>query len=322
MRAVRVMSQNPESPLDGLEIVDVPAPEPRPGWVSVDVRASSVNPHDLWTLRGVGHPADRVPMTLGCEAAGVTSQGREVLLAPVMGDADAGGGDVTMDPQRHILSERVDGGLAQKVAVPSENLIDKPDWLSFEQAGVLAVAWGTAYRMLFTRARLRPGQRVLVQGSSGGVSSAAIALAVAAGCKVYATGRTTHKREFAASLGAHGVFESGARLPERVDVVVDTVGAATWKHSVMSVEAGGTIVTCGNTSGDPSPALMTHIFYRQLSVIGSTGCTPAELRGLLSMMEATGVRPVVDAVVPLEDVRDAFARLDAGDVCGKIAVTV
>lgn len=285
------------------------------------VRATSVNPHDLWTLRGVGHPADRVPMTLGCEAAGTTADGRDVIVHGVLGDPERGGGDVTFDPKRHLLSERVNGGLAEEVLVPTGNLVDKPEWLSWEEAGCVGVAFATAYRMLFTRARIKAGQRVLVQGSSGGVSSAAIQLAAAAGAVVYATGRSESKREFALTCGAKAALESGARLPERVDVVVDTVGEATWEHSVKSLKPGGVIVTCGATSGDAPAAQLTRVFYLQLSVLGSTMCTRSELEDMLRMMEATGVRPAIDSVVPLEDVRGAFEKLEKGEVRGNIVVT-
>lgn len=320
MRAARVVSQHPAHPLGGLSLEEVPSPAAVPGRTVVQVKASSVNFHDVWTLRGVGHPADRVPMTLGCDAVGTTSDGREVIVHPIFGDPEAGHGDVTLDPRRHILSERIDGGLADEVQVPTSSLIDKPAWLSFTEAASLPVAWGTAYRMLFSRARVKAGQRVLVQGASGGVNSAAIALASAAGAVVYATARSEAKREFARSLGAAESFESGARLPTRVDVVIDNVGAATWSHSIKSLRPGGVLVTCGATSGDPHPTELARIFYQQMSVLGSTGATRSELVDLLAMMEATGLRPTIDSAHPLTDVRAAFERFMSGDAMGKVVV--
>lgn len=321
MYAARAVSQDPDDPLSGLRLVDVPEPQERPGWTKVAVRAASLNMHDVWTLRGVGHPADRLPITLGCDMAGTTLDGRDVLIHPVFGDSDAGRGDVTLDPGRHLMSERLDGTFAPWVLAPSGSLVDKPDWLSFEEAACLPVAWGTAYRMLFTRAGIRAGDRVLVQGAGGGVAGAAIALAAAAGAVTYATSRTDDKRAHALALGAKAAFPTGERLPEKVDVVVETVGEATWGHSMRALRPGGVIVIAGATTGDVPPAELTRVFYLQQSILGSTGCTKPELEALLRMMDATGVRPPIDAVYPLERIHDAFARMIAGDVVGKLVVT-
>lgn len=322
MRAAVAVSQNDLDPLSGLILTDVPLPEPRPGWTRVRVIASSLNLHDVWTLRGVGHSAERLPIVLGCDAAGVTDAGQAVIVHPVIADADRGFGDSTLDPQRALLSERDNGGFAEYVLVPSRNLLPKPDWLSFEEAACLPVAWGTAYRMLFTRAGLQAGARVLVQGATGGVASAAISLAVAAGATVYVTSREADKREFALSLGAHAAVPTGSRLPERVDIVIETVGEATWSHSLKSLRPGGTIVIAGATSGAQPPADLGRIFYQQLSVIGSTGCTVTELRGLLRLLESTGLRPTIDRTVTLENIREGFAALIDGSARGKIAVSI
>lgn len=279
--------------------------------------AAALNPHDTWTLQGVGHPADRIPIVLGCDAAGVTDDGRDVVIHPVLGDAARGRGDQTLDPGRSLLSETIDGGLAEYIVVPDAMVVPKPADLTFSEAACLGVAWGTAYRMLFTRAHLQPGDVVLVQGGSGGVASAAIALAAAAGARVFATARTEAKRRFAQECGAHEVFEPGARLPERADVVVETVGEATWAHSLRSARPGGTIVVAGATSGSMPPAELHRVFYQQLSVVGSTGCTRAEFEALLRMLAATGVRPRHEEIA-FEAVPDGFRRLLAGDVLGKL----
>ncbi|MDO5681254.1 MAG: zinc-binding dehydrogenase [Propionibacteriaceae bacterium] len=320
MRALRALSQDPEQPLDCLQLVEIDAPVERPGWTAVRVRAGSVNMHDVWTLRGVGHPADRIPITLGCDVAGVTRDGREVIVHPVFGDPAAGGGDVTFDPGRHLLSERLDGGFADEVLVPTDSLVDKPEWLSWEQAAALPVAWGTAYRMLFTRAQIKAGDRVLVQGASGGVASAAISLAAGAGATVYATARTPEKRDLALQLGAKEAFESGARLPERVDAVIETVGEATWRHSLRALRPGGTIVISGATSGDMPAAELSRVFYLQLNILGSTGCTRPEMEALLQFLGDTGVRPLIDSVVPMSDYRQAFERVIAGQITGKVII--
>jgi NADPH:quinone reductase-like Zn-dependent oxidoreductase len=322
MRAAVAISQNYDSPLEGLVVRDEPEPEAKPGWARVRVVASSLNPHDVWTLRGVGHPADRIPIILGCDAAGYTDDGLAVVVHPVIADWDRGMGDSTMDPQRALLSETVNGGFAEYVLVPEVNLISKPDFFSFEEAAALPVAWGTAYRMLFTRAGLTAGDRVLVQGATGGVASAAIALARAAGATVYATVRDEASFDFARKSGAHEVFLSGARLPQRVDIVVDSVGEATWSHSLKSLRPGGTVVTCGATSGPNANADLTRVFYQQLSIIGSTGCTVSELSALMRLMETSGLRPPISKIVTLENIREGFEGLISGAHQGKIAVSV
>ncbi|ALJ21783.1 zinc-binding dehydrogenase [Microbacterium sp. No. 7] len=319
MRAAVAIAQDAEDPIRGLRLTEVPDPEPRAGWTRVRVHAASLNPHDTWTLRGVGHPAERLPVVLGCDAAGVTDDGREVVIHPVMGDAARGGGDVTLDPRRALLSETIDGTLADLLLVPDALVVPKPASLSFAEAACLGVAWGTAYRMLFTRAGLTAGDRVLVQGGSGGVGSAAIALAAAAGARVYATARTDDKRRFARERGAVEVLEPGARLPERVDVVVETVGAATWGHSLRALRPGGTVVIAGATSGGMPPAELQRVFYQQLRIVGSTGCTRAEFESLLRMLDTTGIRPVAETI-RFDEIPDGFRRLLAGDVLGKIVV--
>jgi NADPH:quinone reductase-like Zn-dependent oxidoreductase len=322
MRAAVAISQNYENPLDGLSVQDMPEPETIAGWTRVRVVASSLNPHDVWTLRGVGHPADRIPMILGCDAAGVTEDGREVVIHPIIADASRGRGDETMDPQRAILSETVNGGLAEYVLVPDVNVIDKPAYFSFAEAAALPIAWGTAYRMLFTRAGLNRGDVVLVQGATGGVASACIALAHAAGARVYATARSESAFDFARSVGADEAFLTGARLPERVDIVVDSVGEATWSHSLKSLRPGGVVVTCGATSGPNANADLNRIFYQQLSVIGSTGCTRAEFVSLMAFMQEHDLRPAISKTVTLERVREGFEDLIAGAHLGKISVEI
>ncbi|MGO2110240.1 MAG: zinc-binding dehydrogenase [Pseudoclavibacter sp.] len=320
MRAAVATSQSAEAPLDGLELQhDYPEPTPRAGWTRVHVRAASLNPHDVWTLRGLGHPADRIPIVLGCDAAGVTDDGREVVVYPIDGDPRAGDGDETLDPARSLLSERFDGGLADQILVPNHQIVDKPASLSFAEAACAGIVWSTAYRMLFSRGGVGPGSRVLVQGGAGGVASASIAMAAAVGARVYATARTEHKREFAREIGAHEAFEPGARLPEKVDVVVDSVGEATWGHSLRAVRRGGAIVTCGATTGGMPAADLQRVFYNQLSIIGSTASTRGEFEAMLRMLEVTGLRPRFEEIA-FDEIRAGYERLESGDVLGKIVV--
>ncbi|MGQ4618849.1 zinc-binding dehydrogenase [Nocardia sp. R7R-8] len=320
MLAAQAVSQSPTDPLAGLVVHDVPVPSPKPGWTLVRVVASSLNMHDLWTLRGVGHPPERLPIILGCDAAGYDEDGTEVIVHPVIADPDAGGGDETLDPNRALMSEQYDGTFAEYVAVPARNVLPKPAWLSFDEAACLPVAWTTAYRMLFTKAGIRPGDRVLVQGAGGGVASAAIKLASAAGAVVYASSRSADKRAEALAWGAHAAVPTGERLPERVDVVIETVGAATWQHSLKSLRPGGAIVVAGATSGADPSADLNRIFYLQQRILGSTGCTRAELVGLLRMLESTGVRPAIDRTVPLTDIHKGFQLMIDGGLTGKLVI--
>lgn len=320
MLAAYAARTSPDDPLSALEVGQRPAPEVPPGWARVRVRAASLNHHDLWSLRGVGLPAERLPMILGCDAAGVDDDGNEVVVHAVVGDPDFRG-DETMDPKRSLLSERYQGTLADEVVVPRRNLVPKPAALSWEEAACLPTAWLTAYRMLFTQSGLQPGGTVLVQGAGGGVATALVALGAAAGYRVWVTGRDAAKRARAVALGADQAFEPGARLPERVDAVMETVGAATWAHSLKSLRQGGTVVVSGATSGPNPPADLTRIFFLQLRVVGSTMGTREELERLIRFCERTGVRPLVDSVLPLEQAAEGFARMAAGDVTGKIVFT-
>src|SRR3982751_5264656 len=212
MFAVYAESFSTDDPLSGLVVGERPDPEVPDGWTTVEVKAASLNHHDLWSLRGVGLKEEALPMILGCDAAGLDEDGNEVVVHAVVSDP-SWSGDETLDPKRSLLSERYQGAFADRVAVPRRNVVPKPPSLSFEEAACLPTAWLTAYRMLFTRGELRPGETVLVQGAGGGVATAAIVLARAAGLRVLATSRDEAKRQRAADLGAHEVFESGARLP-------------------------------------------------------------------------------------------------------------
>lgn len=320
MLAAYAARVDPDNPLTGLEVGQRPDPEPRDGWTTVTVQATSLNHHDLWSLRGVGLSADRLPMILGCDAAGVDAEGNDVIVHSVIASPDWLG-DETLDPSRSLLSERYQGTLAEKVAVPTRNLVRRPASLSAAAAACLPTAWLTAYRMLFTQAQVAPGQTVLVQGAGGGVATALIALGAAAGVRVWVTSRDVTKAERTFEIGADQVFESGARLPERVDAVFETVGEATWKHSLRSVRPGGVVVIAGATSGYSAVTELNRVFFLQLRILGSTMGTRDELERLVAFLDRTGVRPVVDSVRPLAEARDAFAAMEAGEVFGKLVLT-
>jgi NADPH:quinone reductase-like Zn-dependent oxidoreductase len=318
MFAVYAEKFSSDDPLSGLVVGERPDPEVPDGWTKVTVRAASLNHHDLWSLRGVGLKEQQLPMILGCDASGYDEDGHEVVVHAVVNDP-AWVGDQTLDPKRSLLSERHQGTFAESVVVPRRNVIAKPASLSFAEAACLPTAWLTAYRMLFTQGDLKAGDTVLVQGVGGGVATALITLARAAGLKVFATSRDEAKRARALEIGAHEVVESGARLPVKVDAVMETVGRATWSHSIRALRPGGTIVISGTTSGpNLDDAELTRIFFLQLKVVGSTMGTTTELASLVNLMDATGVRPLIDRELPMEHAREGFAAMAAGDVFGKI----
>lgn len=321
MFAVTAARIDADDPLAGLDLGERPDPSPPEGWATVTVRAASLNHHDIWTLRGVGISPDRLPVVLGCDAAGVDENGNEVVVHAVIGDPALAGGDETLDPSRSLLSERYDGTFAERVVVPRRNLVPKPAALSFAEAACLPTAYLTAYRMLFERSGLEPGSTVLVQGAGGGVATALILLGRAAGYRIWATSRSEAKREQAIELGADQVFPAGARLPERVDAVMESVGEATWAHSLRSLRPGGRVVVCGATSGQAPPAELNRVFFLQLSVVGSTMGSRDQLGRLLRFCEQTGVRPRIDRTLPLAQAADGFAAMIAGDLFGKVVFT-
>ncbi|MEV3979788.1 zinc-binding dehydrogenase [Nonomuraea sp. NPDC049758] len=317
MFAVTATQTDPDNPLAGLTLGEHPDPKAPDGWTTVSVRAAALNHHDLWTLKGVGIRQDRLPIVLGCDASGVDEDGNDVIVHAVIGT----GADETLDPRRSLLSEVHDGTFAERVAVPRRNLVPKPAALSFAEAACLPTAWLTAYRMLFDKAGLEPGSTVLVQGAGGGVATALIALGRAGGFRVWATSRSEDKRERARELGADQVFETGARLPERVDAVMETVGQATWDHSLKSLRPGGRIVVSGATSGAVPSADLNRVFFLQLSVVGTTMGTRDQLQRLAVFLEQTGVRPMIDRTLPMTEARDGFAAMAEGEIFGKIVFT-
>ena len=321
MFAVTAARIDADDPLAGLELGERPDPSPPDGWTTVAVRAAALNHHDVWTLRGVGISPDRLPIVVGCDAAGVDEDGNDVIVHAVIGDPAAAGGDETLDPRRSLLSERFDGTFAERVAVPRRNLVPMPSALSYTEAACLPTAYLTAYRMLFTRSGLQPGATILVQGAGGGVATALVVIGRAAGFRVWATSRDEEKRRRALELGAEQVFPSGARLPGRVDAVMESVGQATWAHSLRALKPGGRIVVCGATSGAAPPADLNRVFFLQLSVVGSTMGTRDELERLAVFLEQTGVRPKIDRILPLEQAKDGFAAMIAGDLFGKVVFT-
>ncbi len=323
MLAAYAASLSADDPLSGLVVGQRPAPEEREGWAVLPVVAAGLNHHDLWSLRGVGLPEERLPMILGCDAVARHPELGDVVVLPVVAGTPGWAGDITLDPRRSLLSEVHQGTLAEQVAVPVGHWVPKPEHLDAVAAAALSTTWLTAYRMLFRNAGVRPGDTVLVQGAGGGVATALVQLGAAAGLTVWVTSRDEAKGARAVELGAARAFSSGERLPSRVDAVMESVGAATWTHSVNALRPGGTVVVCGATSGDAPPrAELTKIFFRQLRVVGSTMGTLCELEQLCRFVSARALRPVVDTTYPLDRTREALAQMESGDLVGKIGIQV
>ena len=321
MFAVTAARIDADDPLAGLELGERPDPSPPDGWTTVTVRAAALNHHDVWTLRGVGISPDRLPIVLGCDAAGVDEDGHDVIVHAVIGDPAVAGGDETLDPRRSLLSERYDGTFAERVAVPRRNLVPMPGGLSYTEAACLPTAYLTAYRMLFTRSGLQPGATILVQGA-GAVSRPRCSCSAAP--RASASGRPAAMRPSGIAPWNSAPTRSsrpGPGCPERVNAVMESVGEATWAHSLRALKPGGRIVVCGATSGAVPPADLNRVFFLQLSVVGSTMGTRDELERLATFLGQTGVRPKIDRTMPLEQARDGFAAMIAGDLFGKVVFT-
>ncbi|MBW3092018.1 zinc-binding dehydrogenase [Bifidobacterium sp. 82T10] len=329
MRAVYAAGINADDPLSVLEVGERPEPEPRPYWSSVSVKAATVNHHDIWSLKGVGLAAEQTPMILGTDAAGILDEdipvrkglkaGSEVVLYTFVGTDGAG---VMPGERRTILSEQYQGTMAERTQVPSANVFAKPANLNLDEAAALGTSWLTAYSLVFTSANVKPGDTILVQGAGGGVSTAAIQLAHAAGLEVFVTSRSESKRTKALDLGADAAFEPGARLPRKVDAVIESVGAATWSHSVKSVRPGGTIAVCGATTGDQPGAELTRIFFQDIRVQGNTMGSRDDFARLLRFVEHADLHPAIDSTYALADAPAAFAKVIDGDVFGKVVLRV
>ncbi|MDJ0015488.1 zinc-binding dehydrogenase [Rhodococcus erythropolis] len=320
MLAAYVEQFNRDNPIAALQVGERPDPViDSDDWTVVEVRATSINHHDVFTARGGVIPEEALPRILGMDAAGVDADGREVLVHNLV-NSIGWVGPPLLDPGMTGLSEGYDGTFAERVLVPRANLVRKPSTLTFEEAACLPTAWLTAYRMLFVSADLRPGDRVLVQGAAGGVATALTALGSAAGFRMWVTGRDEAKRAHAQAHGAEETFEPGARLPERVDAVMETVGAPTWQHSLKCLRKGGTLVVAGGTGGYRAETDIARVFVNNLRIIGSTMGTREDLDRLVHFVAASGIRPKVQEVLPLTAAKEAMTLMNQGGLRGKIVL--
>ena len=318
MLAVTLTAPSPDDPLSAVSVGERAEPSPPDGWTTVRLRTASLNHHDVWNMRGLGVDPSWLPCVLGSDGAGVDADGNEVLIHPLIADPGAGRGDETLDPRRRMISDGLDGTFAESVVVPRRNLVTKPAGLSWEAAACLPTAWLTAYRALFGRGDLPPGSTVLVQGAGGGVSTAVIALGRAAGLRVWVTSRSEDKRSRAVGLGADAAFADGERLPERVDAVIDSVGQATWGHSLRALRPGGTLVTLGATSGGAVDPQLSRVFLNQIRIQGVAMGTVDELRRLAVMCAQAGIAPAIDSEFALADAKEGIARMVEGRLFGKV----
>lgn len=322
MFAVYCEKPDPENPLAALRLGDRPEPEVPDGWLRVRVTHASLNRHDIFTLRGItGQPTPiPFPMILGNDAAGQLDDGSEVVLYPVV-TGEGREGDETLAPDWHVLSEMIPGTMAEYVAVPRRNVLPLPEGLSPLAASVLGTAWLTAYRMLFTKSGLRAGQSMLVQGATGGVSTALIQMGRAAGMEVWATSRTGSGLELAAQAGAHHALPFGQTPARRFDAVFDSVGAASWDDSLRAVRRGGAVVTIGVTTGKLVSLDLLPVIVEQISIHGTIMGTRTEMLDLMNFVVRSGIAPMIGCVLPMRRAPEAFELMCAGRVRGKIVLT-
>ncbi|HEX5032154.1 MAG TPA: zinc-binding dehydrogenase [Candidatus Eisenbacteria bacterium] len=305
---------------DKLLLEERAAPEPREGEVRVRIRAAALNHLDTWVRRGIPGFKFPLPIIPGCDGAGVTDAGEEVVLAPGLGHP--------LDKDYGILGETRDGTCAEFIVVPRENVLPKPGRLSWEEAAAWPLTFLTAWAMLTRRAQVQIGEWVLVHAAGSGVGVACVQMAKMLGARVIGTASSEAKRRRVLDLGADAAipYEDFARAARGiagkagVDVVVDHVGPATWEGSVSVLRRGGRLVTCGGTTGHEIKFDLRHLFFKSLSFLGSTMGTPEELRTVLGHVEAGRLKPVVDSVFKLDEIRKAHERLADRAVFGKVVV--
>ncbi len=332
----------------GNEVVSIaarPQPVRQPGQVLVRMKAATLNQVDLYMRNSGSGITHQLPQTMGLDGAGTVEEvdddervlkpGQSVVLHPAVGCGRCEfcqRGEVVLCTSIQYLGEHRDGTLAEYVSVPAQNVFAMPAGLSFAEAAALGVNHLTAWRMLFTKAQLKPWETVLIFGVGGGVSLAALQLAKLAGAKTIVTSRDDAKLQRALAMGAdHAINGKTPDVAKEVmaltggrgvDVVFENVGAAVWSSAMKSLVRGGRLVTCGATSGDQPPADIKRIFIRQLQILGSTLGNFDEFRDLLSLVGRTGLRPVIDSEFTLDQAHAALDRLESGEQFGKIAIRI
>ncbi|ELZ94084.1 NADPH2:quinone reductase [Haloferax mucosum ATCC BAA-1512] len=328
---------------DVLEYGEFPDPDIGPDEVLVDVKAASLNHLDIWTRRGLPGLDLEMPHIPGSDMAGVVTEvgdrvtrfeagDRVALLAGVAdgGDEFSRKGDPTLAPDYRVIGEHMRGVHAEFAAVPEANLVPVPEDVPWEVAGSAPLVLQTAWRMLIHRGELRPGEKVLVLGASGGVGHAAVQIADYAGAEVYATASTEEKLEYARECGADHVINYEAESFSKkvyemtdgrgVDMVVDHIGEETYKDSLRSLTKGGRIVTCGATTGPDPGAGLNYIFWNQLSVIGSTMATPGQADEVLELVWDGTFEPRIRETLPMSEISRAHELIEERQGFGKVVV--
>jgi len=332
--------------LEQLDIADVPHVEAAPGEVRIAVRAAALNHLDIWVRKGRPGMGLDFPHILGSDAAGVVEEvgsgvkgihrGEEVILNPGISCGHCAAclaGEQSECAHFTIVGLGRPGAFAEYVTVPAANVQPRPAHLSWEEAAALPLAYLTAWRMLHSRARIRPGESVLIHGIGGGVALAALQLVGLAGGEAVVTSSSEDKLERARELGAaHTInYKTHPNVAEQVlawtkgrgvDIALDAVGAATWPINLEALRKGGRAVHCGVTTGAVSEANISAIYWKQLSILGSTMGSQEDFRSLVNLVRTTGLKPVVDKVYPLGEARSAQGRMDAGEQFGKIVLSV
>lgn len=331
--------------LDKIRYSDLPGPVPGPGQVRVRVRAASLNHLDLFVRKGIPGIALALPHVMGSDGAGVvdavgpgvtrTKPGDEVVLNPGINCGTCEfclRGEHSLCVDFHLLGEHIWGTFAEYVVAPEINAYPKPSDLTWEESAAFPLTFLTAWRMLVTKARARPGESLLIVGIGGGVSLAALRIATLLGLTVGVTSGSAEKLTRAKALGAEFGIDHGAsdfareirRITGKrgVDLVIDSVGKATWRQSIASLAKGGRLLTCGATTGPNPEEDIARIFWNQLTVMGSTMGTHAEFADMLRMISGGRVRPVIDSVFPLADAKEALRRLEEKKQFGKIVLRI
>jgi NADPH:quinone reductase-like Zn-dependent oxidoreductase len=318
MKAIRIHEDGgPEV----LRYEDAPDPDPGPGEVLVRLRAASLNHLDLWIRKGL--PSVPKPRILGADGAGIREDtGERVVINP----------GIEHGERITVVGEHMDGTHAELVAVPEGNVYPLPEALSFEEAAAFPLVFETAYRLLVTKAQLQEGEWVLLWGIGSGVAGAGLAIAKALGARALVTSSSDEKLERARELGAdatvnHASGDVRAAVEEAtggtgVEVVLEHVGEATWQTSLQSARAGGRIAVCGATSGPNPPAALHRIWWKQLTIYGSTMGTRSDFEAAYELVKSGRAKPVVDSVLPLSEARAAHERLEAGEQFGKIVLRI
>jgi NADPH:quinone reductase-like Zn-dependent oxidoreductase len=326
MKAVRIHEDG------GPEVLcyeDVPDPIAGPGEVLIRLRAASLNHLDLWVRKGL--PSVPKPRILGADGAGVVEALGEGATGFAMGDRVVINPGLVHDSRITVLGEHTDGTHAELISVPVTNVYPIPDGLGFDGAAAFPLVFLTAYRMLVTKARVAEGEWVLVWGAGGGVGTAAFSIARALGARTIVTSSSEQKLELLRELGAdaalnHGEADVAAEVKELTgggaDIVIEHVGEATWQTSLASTRPGGRIVVCGATSGPNPPAALHRVWWKELTIHGSTMGTKDDFEGAYELVRSGRARPIVDQVFPLAEARAAHERLENSAQFGKVVLRI